>query len=66
MADNEADVGDDLGLSSVENMSYFVKGVLGRRLGFGAKIVNTGIVVGEIGSSVVFVKSNGNIEVEPL
>lgn len=62
MGDNESDAGD--GLSSVENMSFFVKGELRRRLGFGAQIVNTGMVVGEINGLVVFVKSNGNIESE--
>lgn len=63
MGDNETDAGGD-GLSVVENMSYFVKGELGRRLGFGARIANTGMVCGEINGYVVFVKSNGNIESE--
>ena len=60
--DNVTDVGD--GLTAVENMSFYTNGELGRRLGFGARIANSGLVCGEIAGLVVFVKSNGNIESE--
>lgn len=59
--DDQPSIGD--GLNDVENCTFYVKGQLGRRLGFGARIANTGIVVGEIGSSVVFITSTGTIEV---
>jgi hypothetical protein len=51
-------------MNTVENCSYFVNGELGRRPGFGAQIVNTGLVAAEIGAYVIFIKSNGNIESE--
>lgn len=51
-------------LNTVENMSYFTGGELGRRPGFGAKISNTGLVCGELNGYVIFIKANGNIESE--
>ena len=51
-------------LNVVENCNYFTKGELGRRPGFGAQIVNTGLVAAEIGAYVIFIKPNGHIESE--
>lgn len=63
--DATTDVLDDNNtLNVVENCNYFTGGELGRRLGFGANIANTGIVCAEINGYVIFIKSNGNIESE--
>jgi hypothetical protein len=62
--DNATDTDTEDGIFSLENVTFFLRGELGRRMGFGAKISNSGLVAGEIGSYVAFVKANGNIEVE--
>lgn len=63
--DNKSDIlNEEDALSTVENCSYFISGELGRRLGLGAQIVNAGLNCAELGSLVIFIKSNGNIESE--
>lgn len=58
--DNRTDVGFDI--DSIENGTLFVTGEAQRRLGFGARVANSGIVVGELAAYVLFITSTGTIE----
>ncbi len=59
ITDNQTDVGS--GQLTIENSSYFVKGELQRRPGFGARIAQIGIVVAEQGAYLMYVTSGGAI-----
>ncbi len=59
ITNNQTDVG--AGQLTIENSSYYVKGELQRRLGFGARIAQIGIAIAEQGSYLLYVTAGGAI-----